>query len=65
MSKIIKQSGTDWIITIRVPDDDDYPVSIFGVATEDEAIEEGLASFGVTRGEPKNYKIISVEKLGE
>lgn len=41
MSKIIKQPGTDWIVTIRVPGDDDYPISIFGVATEDEAIEEG------------------------
>lgn len=57
MSKIIKQPGTDWIVTIRVPGDDDYPISIFGVATEDEAIEEGAQ---VLASRAENRKIIKL-----
>lgn len=55
--------GPDWVVTVRVPDEeDDIPVTVFGVATEAEAIQEAFWSFGVTPADPKGYKIVRVEK---
>ena len=62
--KIEKRPGLDWIVTVRVPDEDElYPVTVFGVATEAEAVAEGLSSFRVTPDNPRGHEVVHVEKL--
>lgn len=64
MTQIEKRPGTDWIVTVRVPDEGElYPVSIFGAATQALAVTEALASFHVTIANPAGHEIVSVEKL--
>jgi hypothetical protein len=51
-------------VYVRVIEEDEvYPISVFGIATEAEAVEEALGSFGVTAGEHGEYKVTRVEKL--
>lgn len=55
-----RPGGDDYIVIVRIRNDGDYPVTVFGARDEADAIAEARRSFGHHNPE---FEIISVEKL--
>jgi hypothetical protein len=63
--EITKRPGHDWFVTYRWEDDEPEMMSIFGVMTIEEAIQEARFSLNAPQGEADwpRYEILAVKRI--
>jgi hypothetical protein len=62
--RIEKRPGPDWVVEVLViPDNEVYPMSIFGAPDEAAAEREALQSF--SQNEPHELRVINIARLDE